>query len=116
MAHLNLVMIHPFRDGNGHMARCLQSLVLVRGGVFSPVFMSVEDYLGRNTHAYYDILAAVGKGSWQPAGDTRPWLRFMLTAHLRQATTMLRRIKGKRAPLGRTAGHRGRDHRPDREP
>ena len=36
MAHLNLVMIHPFRDGNGRMARCLQSLVLARGGVLAP--------------------------------------------------------------------------------
>ncbi len=26
MAHLNLAMIHPFRDGNGRMARCLQTL------------------------------------------------------------------------------------------
>jgi Fic family protein len=33
MAHLNLVMVHPFRDGNGRMARCLQSLVLARSGV-----------------------------------------------------------------------------------
>jgi len=33
MAHLNLVMIHPFGDGNGRMARCLQTLVLARGGV-----------------------------------------------------------------------------------
>jgi Fic family protein len=49
MAHLNLVMIHPFRDGNGRMARCLQSVVLAREGVLSPVFMSVEEYLGRNT-------------------------------------------------------------------
>ena len=30
MAHLNLVMIHPFRDGNGRMSRCLQTLVLAR--------------------------------------------------------------------------------------
>jgi len=27
MAHLNLAMIHPFRDGNGRMARALQTLV-----------------------------------------------------------------------------------------
>jgi Fic family protein len=33
MAHLNLVMIHPFRDGNGRMARALQTLVLSRGGI-----------------------------------------------------------------------------------
>jgi Fic family protein len=93
MAHLNLVMIHPFRDGNGRMARCLQSLVLARCGVLSPEFMSIEEYLGRNTSAYYDVLARVGKGSWHPESDARPWLRFTLTAHLRQARTMLRRVK-----------------------
>ncbi|MGH3949601.1 MAG: Fic family protein [Pseudonocardiaceae bacterium] len=93
MAHLNLVMIHPFLDGNGRMARCLQSLVLARGGVLSPVFMSIEEYLGRNTQSYYDVLAEVGGGSWQPERDARPWIRFTLTAHLRQARTMLQRVK-----------------------
>lgn len=93
MAHLNLVMIHPFRDGNGRMARCLQSLVLARGGVLAPIFMSVEEYLGRNTKDYYAVLATVGTASWQPRSDARPWLRFMLTAHLRQARTMLRRVE-----------------------
>ncbi len=92
MAHLNLAMIHPFRDGNGRMARCLQNLVLARGGVLSPVFMSIEEYLGRNTQSYYNILAQVGGGSWHPDRDTRPWIRFILTAHLRQARTMLRRV------------------------
>lgn len=92
MAHLNLVMIHPFRDGNGRMARCLQSLVLARDGLLSPVFMSVEEYLGQNTHAYYNVLAEVGDGSWQPERKARPWIRYILTAHLRQARTMLRRI------------------------
>jgi Fic family protein len=93
MAHLNLTMIHPFRDGNGRMARCLQSLVLARGKVLAPVFMSIEEYLGRNTQKYYDVLGDVGRGSWQPGNDARPWLRFILTAHLRQARTMLVRIR-----------------------
>jgi Fic family protein len=93
MAHLNLVMIHPFRDGNGRMARCLQSLILARGGVLAPVFVSVEEYLGRNTEAYYAVLTEVGKGTWQPTNDARSWLRFSLTAHLRQARTMLRRVR-----------------------
>jgi len=93
MAHLDLVMIHPFRDGNGRMARCLQSLVLARGGLLSPIFMSVEEYLGRNTAKYYEVLETVGRGSWQPGNDARPWLRFMLTAHLRQGRTMLRRVR-----------------------
>lgn len=93
MAHLNLVMVHPFRDGNGRMARCLQTMVLAREGVLAPVFSSVEEYLGADTQAYYDVLALVGDGHWQPERDALPWVRFILTAHLRQARTVLRRVK-----------------------
>lgn len=93
MAHLNLVMIHPFKDGNGRMARALQTLVLAREGILAPELCSIEEYLGQNTQAYYDVLAAVGQGTWRPAGDARPWVRFCLTAHYRQAQTLLRRVK-----------------------
>lgn len=93
MSHLNLVMIHPFSDGNGRMARCLQTLVLAREGIIDPWFCSIEEYLGKNTQAYYDVLANVGQGSWTPKNDARPWLQFCLTAHYRQAKTMLRRSK-----------------------
>jgi Fic family protein len=91
MAHLNLVMIHPFRDGNGRMARGLQTLVLAREGMLEPAFVSIEEYLGRNTDAYYAALAEVGGGAWKPQRDARPWVRFALTAHYRQARTLLRR-------------------------
>ena len=93
MSHLNLVMIHPFSDGNGRMARVLQTLVLARERILDPVFCSIEEYLGANTPAYYDVLGEVGGGHWQPERDPRPWLRFILTAHLRQARTILRRVK-----------------------
>lgn len=91
MAHLNLVMIHPFSDGNGRMARCLQTLVLARERVLAPVFASIEEFLGRNTEAYYSVLAEVGDGTWQPGRDARPWIRFCLRAHYTQVRTMLRR-------------------------
>jgi Fic family protein len=93
MAHLNLVLVHPFRDGNGRMARGLQTLVLAREAILSPEFCSIEEYLGRNTSSYYDILAEVGRGYWQPQNDARPWVRYCLTAHYVQARTLLRRIK-----------------------
>jgi len=93
MAHLNLVMVHPFRDGNGRMARALQTLVLAREQIMAPVFSSVEEYLGRNTDAYYDVLGEVGKGRWHPHNDARPWVRYCLTAHYHQARTQLRRIQ-----------------------
>jgi Fic family protein len=91
LAHLNLVMIHPFSDGNGRMARALQSFVLAREGILDPTFSSVEEYLGRNTQAYYDVLAQVGQGTWHPENDPLPFVTFCLTAHYRQAETLLRR-------------------------
>src|ERR1041385_6261593 len=91
MAHLNLVMIHPFSDGNGRMARCLQTLVLAGAGVAEPQFSSIEEYLGRNTQAYYDVLATTGQGKWGPHGNTLEWIRFTLTAHSRQAATVVSR-------------------------
>lgn len=93
MAHLNLVMIHPFRDGNGRMARCLQTLALARDRILSPEWMSIEEHLGANTQAYYDILAEVGAGAWHPERDARPWVRFCLRAHYIQAASVLRRIR-----------------------
>ncbi|HEV7771153.1 MAG TPA: Fic family protein [Solirubrobacterales bacterium] len=91
MAHLNLAMIHPFSDGNGRMARCLQTLVLARDRVIAPVFSSIEEFLGRNTDAYYAVLEDVGDGAWLPERDARRWLRFCLRAHYSQVNTLMRR-------------------------
>jgi len=89
MAHLNLVMIHPFSDGNGRMGRCVQTLVLAREQILAPAFCSIEEYLGKNQQAYYDVLGEVGAGGWHPERDARPWIRFCLTAHYRQATHLV---------------------------
>jgi len=91
MAHLNLAMIHPFSDGNGRMARALQTLVLARSGIKAPLFSSIEEWLGRNSRLYYETLSDVGQGAWRPERDTRPWIRFCLTAHYKQAMIHLRR-------------------------
>src|ERR1035437_8031771 len=88
---LPAVSIHAPLRGNGRMARCLQSLILARAGTLAPEFSSIEEYLGRNAREYYDVLLDVGAGNWSPRRDARPWVRFCLTAHFRQATTILRR-------------------------
>ena len=92
MAHLNLVLVHPFSDGNGRVARCPQSLVLGCEGLLSPEFLSIEEYLGRNTPDYYAVLNEVAAGRWSPARSARPWIEFCITAHYRQAMTLRRRI------------------------
>jgi Fic family protein len=92
MAHLNLVMIHPFRDGNGRMARALQTMVLAQDQVVEPTFSSIEEWLGNNTQDYYDVLAATGRGAWDPENDATLWVKFNLRAHHMQAQTVRRRF------------------------
>jgi Fic family protein len=92
MAHLDLVMIRPFRDGNGRMARALQTLVLSRCGVAEPAFSSIEEWLGSNTEDYYRVLAVTGGGRRQPDRDAALWVKFNLRAHHMQAHTTLRRF------------------------
>ena len=91
LAHLNLTMVHPFKDGNGRMARAIQTLVLAHDGILEPIFCSIEEWLGRNTQAYYEVLANVGHGSWHPEHDALPWIRFCLVAHYQQAATLIKR-------------------------
>jgi Fic family protein len=100
MAHLNLAMIHPFSDGNGRMARALQSFVLTRDGVLDPMFASIEEWLGDNTNAYYEILEQTGRGSWNPDRSALHWVRFCLRAHYFQAARIIRRTEEYAAVFG----------------
>lgn len=92
MAHLHLVSIHPFRDGNGRASRILQSLVLARDGLVAPEFGSIEEYLAQHTPAYYAALRKAQGGRHLPERDAGPWIRFCLTAHLEQARRRLAQI------------------------
>jgi Fic family protein len=93
MAHLNVASVHPFRDGNGRVARIVQSLVLAREGMVSPEFSSIEEYLGKNTPAYYAALRDAQGGSYQPDRDASGWVRFCVEAHISQAKHRLDQIR-----------------------
>ena len=92
MAHLHVVSVHPFRDGNGRISRIVQSLVLARDGLLSPEFSSIEEYLGHNTQQYYALLRQVQGGSYRPERDAGPWVRFCVNAHIEQARQRLEQI------------------------
>ena len=86
MAHLNLVSIHPFRDGNGRAARVVQSLVLAKEGVLRPELVSIEPYLARHTREYYTILETVQGQAFDPDRDAAEWVEFCIEAHVSEAT------------------------------
>ena len=93
MAHLHVVSVHPFRDGNGRISRIVQSLALAREGLVSPEFGSIEEYLGRHTPAYYAALMEAQGGSYQPERDASRWINFCVRAHLDQARQRLAQIE-----------------------
>ncbi|WP_377271700.1 Fic family protein [Peterkaempfera sp. SMS 1(5)a] len=93
MAHLHLVSIHPWADGNGRMSRSLQTLMIAREGVLAPEFCSIEAWLGRpgNTWEYYRELGRRGS-EYLPDQDVSSWVRFNLTAYHQQAQTVRNRL------------------------
>jgi Fic family protein len=93
MAHLHVTSVHPFRDGNGRVSRIVQSLVLARGGMTSPEFFSIEEYLGAHTQDYYAVLREVQAGSYQPERDATPWVAFCVEAHIVQARQRLAQMQ-----------------------
>jgi len=95
MAHLNIVGIHPWRDGNGRTARAVHTLVLARTEELAPEFSSIEEWLGEkiNTVQYYEALQSAQNGRFQPERDAHSWLRFVLAAHHRQAQRVKRRYE-----------------------
>ncbi|WP_369407118.1 Fic family protein [Streptomyces hokutonensis] len=98
MAHLHLVAIHPWADGNGRMSRSLQTLMIAREGVLAPEFSSIESWLGRpgNTWEYYRELNDRGS-HYRPDQDVSGWIRSNLTAYHQQAQT----VQGRLARSGR---------------
>jgi Fic family protein len=110
MAHLHLVSIHPFRDGNGRLSRILQSLVLARDGVLAPELGSIEEFLAGNTLRYYEVLRDVQGGCYQPERDASPWIEFCIEAHLTQAhqrLDTLQRAAHRWAAIETLVGERG---------
>jgi Fic family protein len=115
MAHLHLVSIHPWSEGNGRMSRSLQTLMIAREGVLAPEFSSIEAWLGRpgNTWEYYRELNDRGD-RYLPDQDVASWLRFNLTAYHQQAQTVsnhMRRSGDVLALLTDFTASRGLDER-----
>lgn len=81
LAHLWLVTLHPFDDGNGRIARAVGDLFLARAdGVNGSLqrFYSLSAQIQREREAYYDILERTQKTSL----DVTEWLGwFLATLH-----------------------------------
>lgn len=66
--HLDLLVIHPFRDGNGRTARLLGSYLLLRSGFKSTLFTALEQHFSIDPPAYISVLDAYRFGQLDGSG------------------------------------------------
>jgi len=77
LAHLHLVAIHPFWDGNGRTARGLEALVLQRSEFHFKKLLSMERaFLKVRAHYFAAIERTLGATFGEY--DATPWLEFYL--------------------------------------
>ena len=79
LAHLWLVSIHPFEDGNGRIARAVGDMALARAERSTQRYYSLSAQIQRERKAYYDRLEATQKGDM----DVTDWLEWFLACLLR---------------------------------
>lgn len=68
---LDFLCIHPFRDGNGRMARLLTLLLLYQAGYEVGRYISLEKIVERTKESYYDTLYQSSVG-WHEGQHTKP--------------------------------------------
>ena len=74
MAHVWLVTIHPFDDGNGRIARAVADLQLARADGTAQRFYSMSAQIRKERNAYYTILEKTQRGDL----DITAWLEWFL--------------------------------------
>lgn len=72
LAHLYLVWIHPFGDGNGRTARLLEARILLESGAPSAACHLLSDHYNRTRQRYYRELSNASSSG----GDVIPFMFF----------------------------------------
>jgi len=75
IAHFWFIIIHPFDDGNGRIARAISDMLLARSENCSERFYSLSNQIHQEKNAYYETLKAVQHSD----GDITQWLVWFLT-------------------------------------
>jgi Fic family protein len=74
----DFLAIHPFRDGNGRIARLLTLLAMYHAGYDVGRYISLERLIAETKETYYDALERAGRGWHEGDHDVKPWLSYFL--------------------------------------
>ena len=105
---LDFLVIHPFEDGNGRVARLLTDAMLTDHGYTVGRYVSLEQAVSESADAYYQALLESTYGWHEGVFDPWPWLGYF-TSVLASAYAVF----ADRAAAAKTSGtkqQRVRDH------
>jgi Fic family protein len=74
IAHIWFVLIHPFSDGNGRIARAVTDMQLARSDDSKNRYYSMSTMINAKKKAYYTAIEKVTKGN----GDLSEWMEWFL--------------------------------------
>ena len=100
LAVLDFLCIHPFRDGNGRVARLLTLMLLYHFDYQVGRYISLERLFEESKQSYYETLETSSKNWHKGKHDSFPWLNYfwgvMLKAYgeLEDKVSNIRKGKG----------------------
>ncbi|MEZ5383816.1 MAG: Fic family protein [Microthrixaceae bacterium] len=94
---LDFLVIHPFEDGNGRVARLLTNALAEREGYSVGRYRSIEALVAGREAEYLDALAASTRGWHRNEHTIWPWTEFLVSIFA-QAYVELEETSKKRTP------------------
>jgi Fic family protein len=76
ISHLWFVIIHPFDDGNGRIARAISDMLLARSDKSRRRFYSMTAQINKERKKYYEALEKTQRNN--PESDITHWLKWFL--------------------------------------
>ena len=90
--HLQFIMIHPFADGNGRMARLLTQWSLYRDGWDFREIIVLEEFYNKNRQQYYDAERFGSGDEYTEGHDMTPWIEYFVAGFLVEARKVRKTI------------------------
>ncbi len=107
LAILDFLCVHPFRDGNGRVARLLTLLLLYHFDYQVGRYISLERIVEESNETYYEALERSSQGWHQGEHPALPWLRYFWGVLVRAYGEFEERV----AVLGKGRGSKGQQVR-----
>ncbi len=106
LAVLDLLCVHPFRDGNGRIARLLTLLLLHRADYGVGRYISLERLIEESKVSYYETLERSSQQWHESRHDVHPWLDYFWGVLIRayaEFETRIETLKGSKTDQVREA-------------